>query len=127
MSEDTIRDSGRRVLLWVVAEHDGERLARVSTEVLGRARELAVELNGEVWGVLLGFGVRGLCDELICYGADAVLLGNDPVFVLKAEQLARLAEASLGLIEDHEHLATIELGAQGAIVARWRHDDASSA
>jgi len=80
MSEGTKRDSGGRVLLWVFAEHDGERLARVSTEVLGRARELAVELNGEVWGILLGFGVRGLCDELICHGADAVLLGNDPVF-----------------------------------------------
>jgi electron transfer flavoprotein alpha subunit len=62
--------------IWVFIEQDGGKIAEVSLELMSRGRELADELKGEVWAVLLGQGVEGLAPELIARGADRVLLAE---------------------------------------------------
>lgn len=53
-------------------------VANVSYELIGKGRELARTLNTEVTAVLLGSGVKGLTAALARYGADKVILVDDP-------------------------------------------------
>jgi electron transfer flavoprotein alpha subunit len=63
---------------WVFIEQADGRIADVSLELVGRARELADRIGGEVVGLLLGHGVEGLAKEVIARGADRVLLADHP-------------------------------------------------
>jgi electron transfer flavoprotein alpha subunit len=65
--------------VWVFTEQSGGKLARVSLEVLGRAKELARALDGHLWAILLGSGVKHLSEELIYHGADKAFLGDEPI------------------------------------------------
>jgi len=65
--------------VWVFAEQSENRLARVSMELVGKGRELADKLGVDLTAFLLGESVEALAEELICYGADRVLLADDPV------------------------------------------------
>jgi electron transfer flavoprotein alpha subunit len=56
-----------------VQQVDG-KIAGVSFELLGKARELAKSMETEVTAVLLGYQVKGLCGELARYGADKIIL-----------------------------------------------------
>ena len=47
-------------------------------ELLGKARDLAKDLNTDVTAVLIGYGVKDLADELAAYGADRVIVVDDP-------------------------------------------------
>lgn len=60
--------------IWVFAEQRYGKLKSVALELLGKAKELSVELETTVTAVLLGQGVEGLCDNLISYGADEVFM-----------------------------------------------------
>lgn len=62
----------------VVAERSGRGVARVSLEILGRARELADGLGTRVSAVVIGQDVEALAPELIARGADVVYLAADP-------------------------------------------------
>ena len=53
-------------------------VAGVSFELLGKAVQLASQLNTGVSAVLCGSNVEGLCKELFEYGADTVILIDDP-------------------------------------------------
>lgn len=64
--------------VWVFLEACGGELAPVSRELLGRARELAGDLGGEVAGVLLGAGVAELAAAAFADGADRVYVADDP-------------------------------------------------
>ncbi|MEG1849675.1 MAG: electron transfer flavoprotein subunit alpha/FixB family protein, partial [Oscillospiraceae bacterium] len=44
-----------------------------------KGKELATELKTEVTAVVLGSGIRGLADKLGAYGADKVIVVDDPV------------------------------------------------
>lgn len=50
----------------------------VSFELIGKGKELATELGTEVTAVVLGSGVQALADQLAAYGADRVLVVDDP-------------------------------------------------
>ena len=56
---------------------DGE-VSGIAYELLGKAKDLARDLNAEVTAVLLGYGVKGLADSLAEYGADKVIVVDDP-------------------------------------------------
>ncbi|MEE5990220.1 MAG: electron transfer flavoprotein subunit alpha/FixB family protein [Lachnospiraceae bacterium] len=56
---------------------DGET-SPIAYELLGKAKELAAPLEAKVTAVLIGSGVKGLCDGLAEYGADRVILVDDP-------------------------------------------------
>lgn len=51
----------------------------VSFELIGKGKELAADLATEVTAVVLGSGVKGLADELAAYGADKIIVVDDPV------------------------------------------------
>lgn len=50
----------------------------VSFELIGKGKELATELGTEVTAVVLGSGVQALVDELAAFGADRVIVVDDP-------------------------------------------------
>ncbi|OYT61655.1 MAG: electron transfer flavoprotein subunit alpha [Thermofilum sp. ex4484_15] len=54
----------------VYAECKRRKLNRITLELLSAGRYLAGKLNSEVSAVLIGYKVRELAKELICYGAD---------------------------------------------------------
>jgi len=64
--------------IWVFIEQVDGRIADVSLELVGRARELADPLGHEVVGLLCGHGVEGLAQDVIARGADRVLVANHP-------------------------------------------------
>lgn len=51
----------------------------VSFELIGKAKELAADLGTEVTAVVMGSGVKALADELAAFGADKVVVVDDPV------------------------------------------------
>lgn len=59
-----------------VEQREGE-VQKVAIELLGKARELADNLNERVVAVLLGYGIAGKAQELIAYGADVVLCADE--------------------------------------------------
>ncbi len=66
--------------VWVFIEQAGGKPADVSLELLGKARDLAGKLKVPVGAILLGDGVKGLCDRLFHHGADKVYLSESAEF-----------------------------------------------
>ena len=70
--------------LYVVIEHEDGLPVPVSLEMLGEARRLMDGFNKryssaeKVVAIVLGHNVRKLCEELIFYGADAVIYADSP-------------------------------------------------
>jgi electron transfer flavoprotein alpha subunit len=64
--------------VWVFVEQEEGQIAPVSLELLGKAQELAAELDGRVCALLLGHGVSDLSQQAIQYGADTVLMADHP-------------------------------------------------
>jgi electron transfer flavoprotein alpha subunit len=65
--------------VWAFVEQTDGVAAHVSWELIGKAAEIARDLDGRVAALLLGHNVRPLADEAIAYGADIVYLVDDPV------------------------------------------------
>lgn len=68
--------------IWVFIEQDEGKIAEVSLELLAKGQELAQQLGGEVWALLLGSQVNGLAEKLIHSGADRVLVADHPELAL---------------------------------------------
>jgi electron transfer flavoprotein alpha subunit len=70
--------------LYIVVEHQDGKPIPVTLEMLGEARRLMDNFNGryssseKVVAVVLGNSIEKLCEELICYGADAVISVDNP-------------------------------------------------
>ena len=70
--------------LYVVIEHEDGMPVPVSLEMLGEARRLMDGFNKKyssdekVVAIVLGHNVRKLCEEIIFYGADAVIYADSP-------------------------------------------------
>jgi electron transfer flavoprotein alpha subunit len=62
--------------VWVYAEQEGGEINPASFELLGKATDLARQLNEKVGAVLVGKAVKGLARELIAYGADRVYIAE---------------------------------------------------
>ena len=60
-----------------IEQRDGN-IQKVGIELLGKACELAVSLNQEVVAVFLGCGIEGKATDLISYGANKVLIADNP-------------------------------------------------
>ena len=63
--------------VWVFAEQREGKLAKVALQLLGRARDLADELEQKVVAVLIGHNITHLAKELIAYQADTVYIADD--------------------------------------------------
>lgn len=64
--------------IWVYAEQRDGILAPVTLELLGKGRELVEEMGCELCAILLGHETGHLPSELIAYGADQVIIVDDP-------------------------------------------------
>ncbi|MBQ1439549.1 MAG: electron transfer flavoprotein subunit alpha/FixB family protein [Solobacterium sp.] len=65
--------------VFIYAQQVDNKLSNIAFELLGKARELAADLDEKkVTAVLLGSEVGGLADELAAYGADRVIVVDDP-------------------------------------------------
>ena len=65
--------------VFIYAQQVDNKLSNIAFELLGKARELAAGLDEKkVTAVLLGYQVGGLVDELAAYGADRVIVVDDP-------------------------------------------------
>jgi electron transfer flavoprotein alpha subunit len=65
--------------LWVFIEHRDGNPARVSLELLGAGRTLADMINVDVTAILIGENVSEFANELIFWGADTVIVADDPI------------------------------------------------
>jgi electron transfer flavoprotein alpha subunit len=71
--------------LYIVIEQEEGKILPVSFEMLGEARRLMDDFNSrykpeeeKVVAIILGHNIRHLCQELIYYGADAVICADHP-------------------------------------------------
>ena len=64
--------------VFVFAQQVDNELSGIALELVGKGKELAKDLNTEVTAVLVGSNVKALADTLAEYGADKVILVDDP-------------------------------------------------
>lgn len=64
--------------VYVFAQQVDGEVSSIAYELLGKAKDLAKDLNTEVTAVILGSGIKGLADPLAEYGADKVIVVDDP-------------------------------------------------
>lgn len=64
--------------VYVFAQQVDGEISSIAFELLGKAKDLAKDLNTDVTAVLLGSGIKGLVDSLAEYGADRVIVVDDP-------------------------------------------------
>ena len=64
--------------VYIYAQQVDNELSSIAFELIGKAKELAADLGTEVTAVLLGSNVKGLADELGAYGADKVIVVDNP-------------------------------------------------
>ena len=86
--------------VYVFAQQVDNELSSIAFELLGKAKELAAPLNTEVTAVLIGSGVKGLVDQLAEYGADKVIVVDDPE--LKEYRTEPYAHALSSVINEYK-------------------------
>ncbi|MCM1189714.1 MAG: electron transfer flavoprotein subunit alpha/FixB family protein [bacterium] len=64
--------------VYVFAQQVDNEISGIAYELLGKGKELAAKLETEVTAVLIGYQVKGLADKLAEYGADKVIVVDDP-------------------------------------------------
>jgi len=64
--------------VFIYAQQVDNEINNISFELLGKAKELAETLNEKVTAVLIGSGVKDLAAQLAQYGADRVIVVDDP-------------------------------------------------
>lgn len=64
--------------VFVFAQQVDNELSGIAFELLGKAKDLAKDLDTDVTAVLVGSDVKGLVDDLAKYGADKVIVVDDP-------------------------------------------------
>ena len=64
--------------VYVFAQQVDNEISSIAFELLGKAKDLAKDLNTDVTAVLLGSEVKELTDKLAEYGADKVIVVDDP-------------------------------------------------
>ena len=86
--------------VYVFAQQVDNKLSSISFELIGEASRLAEKLDTDVTAVLIGSGVAGLVDELAEYGADKVIVVDDPE--LKDYRTEPYAHALASVINEYK-------------------------
>lgn len=86
--------------VFVFAQQVDNVLDGVAFELLGKAKDLAKDLDTDVTAVLIGSDVKGLADELAVYGADKVIVVDDPQ--LKDYRTEPYAHALASVINEYK-------------------------
>ena len=64
--------------VYVFAQQVDNEISPIAFELLGKAKDLANDLNEKVVAVLIGHNVKDLAAQLGAYGADKVIVVDDP-------------------------------------------------
>ena len=78
-----VKDSARCHVSWLVQFRERRNqvdnvINSIAFELIGKGKDLAEALGTQVTAVLVGSGVKNLADELAEYGADKVIVVDDP-------------------------------------------------
>jgi len=96
--------------VWVFIEQTEGEAAKVSWELLGKGKELALDRDCQLAAVVMGSGVEELCRQAIGYGAEKVYLMDAPVLLhYRTEAYQR---GVCALVEKY-HPEVILMGATG--------------
>ncbi len=86
--------------VFVFAQQVDNVLDGVAFELLGKGKELAKDLDTDVTAVLIGSDIKGLADQLAEYGADKVIVVDDPE--LKEYRTEPYAHALASVINEYK-------------------------
>lgn len=86
--------------VFVFAQQVDNKLSGIALELVGKGKELAKDLGTEVTAVLVGNNVKNLADELAAYGADKIILVDDPE--LKEYRTEPYAHAIASVIQKYK-------------------------
>ena len=86
--------------VFVFAQQVDNKLSGISFELIGEGKRLAEKLDEKVTAVLIGSDVKGLVDELAEYGADRVIVVDDPE--LKDYRTEPYAHALASVINEYK-------------------------
>ena len=86
--------------VYVFAQQVDNEISGIALELLGKGKELAAKLETEVTAVLIGYNVKNLADKLAEYGADKVILVDDPE--LETYRTEPYAHALASVIEKYK-------------------------
>ena len=86
--------------VYVFAQQVDNQISSIAYELLGKAKELAEPLKTDVTAVLIGSGVKDLADNLAEYGADKVIVVDDPE--LKDYRTEPYAHALASVINEYK-------------------------
>ncbi len=86
--------------VYVFAQQVDNQLSGIAFELLGKAKDLAKDLDTYVAAVLIGSDVKGLADQLAEYGADKVIVVDDPE--LKEYRTEPYAHALASVINEYK-------------------------
>ena len=86
--------------VYVFAQQVDNVIYSIAFELIGKGKDLADTLGTEVTAVLVGSGVKELADELAEYGADRVIVVDDPE--LKEYRTEPYAHALASVIEKYK-------------------------
>ncbi len=86
--------------VYVFAQQVDNIVNSIAFELIGKGKDLAADLGCEVTAVLVGSDVKGLADELAEYGADRVIVVDDPE--LKEYRTEPYAHALASVIQKYK-------------------------
>ena len=86
--------------VYVFAQQVDNIVNSIAFELIGKGKDLAADLGTAVTAVLVGSGVKGLADELAEYGADRVIVVDDPE--LKEYRTEPYAHALASVIQKYK-------------------------
>ena len=86
--------------VYIYAQQVDNKLSDIAFELVGKAKELAADLNTEVTAVLLGSNVKALATELGEYGADKVIVVDNPA--LETYTTEPYAQALVSVINEYK-------------------------
>lgn len=86
--------------VYIYAQQVDNKLSDIAFELVGKAKELAADLNTEVTAVLLGSNVKALATELGEYGADKVIVVDNPA--LETYRTEPYAQVLVSVINEYK-------------------------
>ncbi|MBE5867443.1 MAG: electron transfer flavoprotein subunit alpha/FixB family protein [Lachnospiraceae bacterium] len=86
--------------VFVFAQQVDNEISGIAFELIGKGKDLAKDLDTEVTAVLVGSDVKALASELAAYGADRVIVVDDPE--LKEYRTEPYAHALASVIEAYK-------------------------
>ncbi|MBE5913811.1 MAG: electron transfer flavoprotein subunit alpha/FixB family protein [Pseudobutyrivibrio ruminis] len=84
----------------IFAQQVDNKLSSIAFELIGKAHELAADLGTDVTAVVLGSNIANLADELGEYGADKVVVIDDPA--LETYRTEPYAQALTAYINEYK-------------------------